>query len=74
MSVVPTRKILREELALRESGGFYICTIQKFCDRENDKMGLINERANIICFSDEAHRTQLEHSKKLNSVKRQKKT
>lgn len=65
VSVVPTRKILREELALRESGGFYICTIQKFCDRENDKMGLINERANIICFSDEAHRTQLEHSKKI---------
>lgn len=65
VSVVPTRKVLREELAARESGGFYICTIQKFCDRENDKMGLINERANIICFSDEAHRTQLEHSKKI---------
>ena len=43
---------------MRESGGFYICTIQKFCDREDDKIGLINNRANIICFSDEAHRTQ----------------
>lgn len=65
VSVVPSRKILREELGARESGGFYICTIQKFCDREDDKIGLINNRANIICFSDEAHRTQLEHSKKI---------
>lgn len=65
VSVVPNRNKLREELGARESGGFYICTIQKFCDRENDKIGLINSRANIICFSDEAHRTQLEHSKKI---------
>ena len=65
VSVVPNRKILREELGARQSGGFYICTIQKFCDREDDKIGLINDRANIICFSDEAHRTQLEHSKKI---------
>ena len=28
-------------------------------------MGLINNRRNIICFSDEAHRTQLEHAKKI---------
>ena len=65
VKVVQTRKELREELGARESGGFYICTIQKFCDREDDKIGLINERANIICFSDEAHRTQLEHAKKI---------
>ena len=65
VSVVPNRKVLREELSSRKSGGFYICTIQKFCDREDDKIGLLNERANIICFSDEAHRTQLEHSKKI---------
>ena len=65
VSVVQNRRKLREELGARESGGFYICTIQKFCDREDDKIGLINSRANIICFSDEAHRTQLEHSKKI---------
>ena len=65
VTVVPTRKALRQELGARESGGFYICTIQKFCDREDDKIGLINDRSNIICFSDEAHRTQLEHSKKI---------
>lgn len=65
VDVVKNRKILREELGARQSGGFYICTIQKFCDREDDKIGLINDRNNIICFSDEAHRTQLEHSKKI---------
>ena len=63
VSVVSSRNELRTELGSRESGGFYICTIQKFCDRENDKIGMINSRANIICFSDEAHRTQLEHAK-----------
>lgn len=65
VSVVKNRKILREELGIRKSGGFYICTIQKFCDRKDDPIGLINDRRNIICFSDEAHRTQLEHSKKI---------
>lgn len=63
VSVVSDRKMLRRELGARESGGFYICTIQKFCDREDDKIGLINDRSNIICFSDEAHRTQLERAK-----------
>ena len=65
VSVVPSRNVLRKELGLRQSGGFYICTIQKFCDREDDKIGLINERANIICFSDEAHRTQIERANKI---------
>lgn len=65
VSIVKNRVQLRQELGARQSGGFYICTIQKFCDREDDKIGLINDRQNIICFSDEAHRTQLEHSKKI---------
>lgn len=65
VTVVPSRKALRQELGARESGGFYICTIQKFCDREDDRIGLINGRSNIICFSDEAHRTQLEHAKRI---------
>ncbi len=63
VSVVKSRRHLRAELGARQSGGFYICTIQKFCDRKDDKIGLINDRRNIICFSDEAHRTQLEHSR-----------
>lgn len=65
VSVVQNRAHLRQELGARQSGGFYICTIQKFCDREDDKIGLINNRQNIVCFSDEAHRSQLEHSKKI---------
>ena len=65
VGVVQSREKLRTELKNRESGGFYICTIQKFCDRKEDKIGLINDRANIFCFSDEAHRTQLDHSKKI---------
>lgn len=65
VQIVSSRENLRQELGARQSGGFYICTIQKFCDREDDKIGLINNRANIICFSDEAHRTQLEHAKKI---------
>ena len=65
VKIVPSRKILRQELGLRQSGGFFICTIQKFCDRQDDKIGLINERSNIICFSDEAHRTQIEGSRRI---------
>ena len=65
VSIIHNRNSLREELRSRKSGGFYICTIQKFCDRKNDKIGLINERTNIICFSDEAHRTQIERSRRI---------
>ena len=65
VSVVPNRLTLRREMAARESGGFFICTIQKFCDRKDDKIGLINSRSNIICFSDEAHRTQIEGSRRI---------
>ena len=65
VSIVKNRKQLREELGARQSGGFYICTIQKFSDRKDDKIGLINERQNIICFSDEAHRTQIERSRNI---------
>lgn len=42
VAVVKNRNDLRQELGARQSGGFYICTIQKFCDREEDKIGLIN--------------------------------
>ena len=53
--VIENRANLKEEMSLRKSGGFFICTIQKFCE----ETGLLNERRNIICFSDEAHRTQV---------------
>ncbi len=63
--MVESRRHLRKELGLRDSGGFYICTIQKFCDRKDDPIGCINTRSNIICFSDEAHRTQIEASRRI---------
>lgn len=66
---VKSRRHLREELGARESGGFYVCTIQKFCDRKEDPIGLINSRRNIICFSDEAHRTQLARAKEIHFTK-----
>lgn len=62
---IVSRNDLRQELSLRPSGGFYICTIQKFCDRKEDIIGVISTRSNIICFSDEAHRTQIEKSKQI---------
>lgn len=69
VKVVASRNDLRQELKTRKSGGFYICTIQKFCDREDDPIGFINGRSNIICFSDEAHRTQLERAKEIKFTK-----
>lgn len=50
-----SRKDLRDTLIVNESGGVYITTIQKFCE----ETGLLSERDNIFCISDEAHRTQL---------------
>lgn len=54
--IIANRKKLAEELSLRTKGGFFICTIQKFCE----EIGELNTRRNIICFSDEAHRTQIQ--------------
>lgn len=59
--VIANREELKTELSLRESGGFFICTIQKFCE----EIGELNTRRNIICFSDEAHRTQIRLNKHL---------
>lgn len=62
--VIKDREDLKTELSLRDSGGFFICTIQKFCE----SIGELNTRHNIICFSDEAHRTQIRLSNKLKVV------
>ena len=62
--VVKDREELKTELSIRDSGGFFICTIQKFCE----SIGELNTRRNIICFSDEAHRTQISLGKKLKIV------
>ncbi len=51
-----SRQDLHDTLLAKESGGVYITTIQKFCE----STGLLSDRSNIICISDEAHRTQIE--------------
>lgn len=51
---IESRQDLHDTLNDRPSGGVYITTIQKFCE----STGLLSDRSNIICISDEAHRTQ----------------
>lgn len=51
---VESRAKLREYLAGRMSGGVFLTTIHKFTEDAQ----LLSERANIICISDEAHRSQ----------------
>lgn len=58
---IESRKDLEQTLKDRPSGGVYITTIQKFCENT----GLLSDRSNIICISDEAHRTQTSTGSKL---------
>ena len=51
---IESRVDMEKTLKDRPSGGVYITTIQKFCENT----GLLSDRSNIICISDEAHRTQ----------------
>lgn len=51
---IESREDLGTTLKNTKSGGVFICSIQKFCEG----IGLLSERCNIICISDEAHRTQ----------------
>jgi type I restriction enzyme R subunit len=51
---IESRQDLRSVLGGTISGGVFITTIQKFCETT----GLLSERNNIICISDEAHRSQ----------------
>lgn len=58
---IESRRDLQEVLGATMSGGVYLTTIQKFCET----IGLISNRHNIICISDEAHRTQTNTGSKL---------
>lgn len=51
---IESRQDLADKLRAKPSGGVYLTTIQKFAEY----IGLLSERSNIICISDEAHRTQ----------------
>ena len=61
IKTIGSRAELKKELSINESGGVYITTIQKF----EEATGLLSERNNIICISDEAHRTQTNTGAKL---------
>lgn len=63
-----SRDDLAQQLKMRTQGGVYITTIQKF----SEKTGLLSERSNIICISDEAHRSQNNTGSKLKIVDRKK--
>lgn len=58
---VETRNDLSEHLKGRDSGGVFLTTIQKFTENTD----LLSERNNIICISDEAHRSQLNLEEKI---------
>lgn len=51
---VESRAELRELLQGRASGGVFLTTIHKF----TEDIELLTERTNVICISDEAHRSQ----------------
>ena len=52
---IDSREKLCQELQGRESGGVYLTTIQKF----TEDLSLLTDRSNVICISDEAHRSQI---------------
>jgi len=52
---IDSREMLRKELQNKPSGGIYLTTIQKF----TEDLELLTNRSNVICISDEAHRTQV---------------
>lgn len=62
---IESRDKLREELMGRTSGGVYLTTIQKF----SEDLTLLSDRSNIICISDEAHRSQVNLEQKISITK-----
>ncbi len=58
---VESRANLRELIQGRQSGGVFLTTIHKF----TEDTALLTERTNIICISDEAHRSQVNLDQKV---------
>ena len=58
---IESREDLSKTLKDKPGGGVYITTIQKFCS----ETGLLSDRNNVICISDEAHRTQTNTGSKI---------
>lgn len=57
---IESREQLKTCLQNNESGGVYLTTIQKF----TEDLSLLTDRANVICISDEAHRSQINLDRK----------
>lgn len=58
---VESRMHLRELLKGRNSGGVFLTTIHKFTEDTE----LLTDRSNVICISDEAHRSQINLEQKV---------
>jgi len=58
---VESRSELRELLQGRQSGGVFLTTIHKFTEDTR----LLTNRTNVICISDEAHRSQINLDQKI---------
>ena len=58
---VESRAHLRELLKGRNSGGVFLTTIHKF----SEDTKLLTDRSNVICISDEAHRSQTNMDQKV---------
>ena len=58
---VESRSDLRMKLQGRQSGGVFLTTIHKFTEDTE----LLSDRNNIICISDEAHRSQVNLDQKI---------
>ena len=58
---VESRDHLRELMKGRNSGGVFLTTIHKFTEDTE----LLTDRTNVICISDEAHRSQVNLDQKL---------
>lgn len=63
---VESRSDLRAKLQGRNSGGVFLTTIHKFTEDTQ----LLTERTNVICISDEAHRSQTNLDQKLRIVEK----
>jgi len=62
---VESRAELKTYLQNRNSGGVFLTTIHKF----NEDIDLLTERYNVICISDEAHRSQINLDQKVKLTK-----
>ncbi|MFW2087463.1 type I restriction endonuclease subunit R [Acinetobacter baumannii] len=58
---VESRQHLRELLQGRKSGGVFLTTIHKF----TEDIEVLTDRTNVICISDEAHRSQINLDQKI---------